>query len=612
MANLLGRRYSQSSVGRAASILEPRDRTKLLAITLVQVIMGFLDLIGVIAIGALGALSVQGVESHKPGNKVGSLLKILNLQNLSFPGQVTVLGISAAVILIFKTILSIYFTRKIFFFLSYKGAQISAELISKVLSQNLIDIQRRTTQEILYIVSTGVSNLLIGILATTINVLSDAAIFFIISIGLFVVDPTIAFTTVILFFTIAYILHLLLQVRAREFGIKINKLTVNSNEKILEVLNSYRETVVHHRRRFYAEEIRRLRYELGNIQAEQSFQPLISKYVIELSTVLGTLGLAGYEFGTKNAVHAVAVIAVFMAASSRIAPAALRAQQNLLILKNSVGASNSTLTLMDELKTVKIVQEDSPVLTFEYPDFSPDIVLSSVAFKYESGTNFALSDIHLHIKRGTSAAIVGPSGAGKTTLIDLILGILEPEDGNIKISGVNPSTASERWPGAVSYVPQNVSISAGSIRENVGQGYSREVATDERTWAALDLAQLSTAVSKLPKTLDTSVGEGGSRISGGQRQRLGIARALFTLPKLLVLDEATSALDGQTEADISESISKLSGKVTVVVVAHRLSTIRSVDQVIYMENGRIIAVGTFDEVRSKVPDFDQQASLMGL
>jgi len=599
-------------VGRAASILEPRDRSKLLAITLVQVIMGFLDLVGVIAIGALGALSVQGVESHKPGNKVGSLLKILNLQNLSFPGQVTVLGISAAVILIFKTIISIYFTRKIFFFLSYKGAQISAELISKVLSQNLIEIQRRTTQEILYIASTGVSNLLIGILATTINMLSDVAIFLIISIGLFVVDPTIAFTTSILFFVIAYILHHLLQVRAREFGIKINKLTVKSNEKILEVLNSYRETIVHHRRRFYAEEIRTLRYELGNIQAEQSFQPLISKYVIELSTVLGILGLAGYEFGTKNAVHAVAVVAVFMAASSRIAPAALRAQQNLLILKNSVGASSSTLTLMDELKTIKIKQEATPDLTFEYPDFSPDIVLSSVSFKYESDTNFALSDINLHIRRGTSAAIVGPSGAGKTTLIDLILGILEPHNGNILISGVKPSTASERWPGAVSYVPQNVSISAGSIRENVGQGYSREVATDERIWAALELAQLSTAVSKLPKTLDTSVGEGGSRISGGQRQRLGIARALFTLPKLLVLDEATSALDGQTEADISESISKLSGKVTVVVVAHRLATVRSVSQLIYMENGRVIAAGTFDEVRSKVPDFDRQASLMGL
>ena len=490
MPNQLGTRYSSSSVGRAASILEPRDRSKLLAITLVQVVMGFLDLIGVIAIGALGALSIQGVESHKPGNKVESLLRILNLQNFSFQEQVTVLGISAAVILIFKTIISIYFTRKIFFFLSYKGAQISAELISKVLSQNLVDIQRRTTQQILYIVSTGVTNLLIGILAATITMVADVAMFFIISIGLFVVDPTIAFTTSILFFAIAYILHRLLQVRAREFGIAMNTLTVNSNEKILEVLNSYRETVVRHRRRFYAEEIEKLRYELGSIQAEQSFQPLISKYVIELSAVLGTLALAGYEFGTKNAVHAVAVIAVFMAASSRIAPGALRIQQGFLLLKNSSGAADSTLSLIDELKSIEISQEDLDDPTFDYPDFTPDIVLSSVSFKYEKESIFSLTDINLFIKQGTSAAFVGPSGAGKTTLIDLILGVLEPDSGNVHISSINPAAASAKWPGAISYVPQNVAVSSGSIRDNVALGYSGKVATDERIWASLDLAQL--------------------------------------------------------------------------------------------------------------------------
>jgi len=612
MANLLGRRYSQSSVGRAASILEPRDRSKLLAITFVQVIMGFLDLVGVIAIGALGALSIQGVESHKPGNKVGSLLKILHLQNFSFQGQIAVLGISASMVLICKTIFSIYFTRKIFFFLSFKGSQISADLISKVLYQNLTDMQRRTTQEILYIVSTGVTNLLIGIVATIINIVTDIAMFFIISIGLFAVDPIIALVTSILFFAIAYILHQLLQVRAREFGIAMNKLTVNSNEKILEVLNSYRETVVHHRRHFYADEIQKLRYKLGSIQAEQSFQPLISKYVIELSAVLGALGLAGYEFSTKNAVHAVAVIAVFMAASSRIAPGALRIQQGFLLLKNSIGAATSTLSLIDEFKNIKILSEDLVDPTFDYPGFSPDIVLSSVSFKYKSTSNFALTDINLYIKQGTSTAFVGPSGAGKTTLIDLILGVLEPDSGNIHISGVNPAVASEKWPGAISYVPQNVVIAAGSIRDNVALGYSQKVPTNEQIWAALDLAQLNTAISQLPETLDTLVGEGGSRISGGQRQRLGIARALFTRPKLLVLDEATSSLDGQTEASISKSISKLSGKVTVIVVAHRLSTVRSVDQVIYMEKGQIVAVGSFDEVRSRVPDFDRQASLMGL
>ena len=612
VANNLINLYSHSSFRKAASILTRSDRLKLAIITVVQVCMGFLDLIGVLAIGALGALTVQGIEFQKPGNKVGQVLRVLHLQHLPFQSQVAFLGIFAACILIIKTIISIFFTRKVLYFLSLKGSQVSADLITKVLSQNLVELQQRTNQQILYMVSEGIPAIFTGILATTVNMASDVAMLVIISVGLFVVDPSIALATGIIFFLLAYFLYHLLQVRAKELGVNLNKFTVKSSEKIIEVLSSYRETVVRDRRQFYGQEIRGLRYHLGDVIAEQSFQPFISKYVIELSLVLGSFALAAFEFGTKNAVHAVSVLGLFMAASTRIAPAALRIQQGILTIRSCSGSSDSTFKLLEDVKNTRIINEPIRNPTFSYDDFYPEINLNGVKFRYKDSANFALNDVSLLIKSGSSTAIVGSSGAGKTTLIDLVLGVLEPDMGTVHISNMRPSEASQKWSGAISYVPQNVFISAGTIRENVAMGYSNDVATDERVWNALELAQLREVVLTLPHGLDTFVGEEGSRISGGQRQRLGIARALFTSPKLLVLDEATSALDGQTEAAISKAISFLSGKVTVLVVAHRLSTVRDFDQIIYMDGGRVISVGKFDELRSKVRDFDDQAKLMGL
>ena len=169
-----------------------------------------------------------------------------------------------------------------------------------------------------------------------------------------------------------------------------------------------------------------------------------------------------------------------------------------------------------------------------------------------------------------------------------------------------------KWPGAVSYVPQDVVIAGGTIRENVALGYPSEAATDELVMSALRIAHLDNFVAELPQGIDTQVGERGAKISGGQRQRLGIARAMFTRPHLLVLDEATSSLDSETEANISDAIHALRGSTTVVMIAHRLSTVRNADIVVYLSEGTVKAIGNFDEVRMVVPDFDRQAKLMGL
>jgi ABC-type multidrug transport system fused ATPase/permease subunit len=247
-----------------------------------------------------------------------------------------------------------------------------------------------------------------------------------------------------------------------------------------------------------------------------------------------------------------------------------------------------------------------------YPDFDATVVVNEVSLTYSDATEPALIEANLVVKPGESVALVGSTGAGKSTLADVVLGVMEPQLGTVTISGVSPREAINRWPGAIAYVPQAVALVEGTVRENVALGLPRDLIDDELVWDALNRAHLADFLEESREGLDTKIGERGFRLSGGQRQRLGIARALYTRPKLLVLDEATSALDAETEQSIVQTLDELEGQVTTITVAHRLATVRRADQLLYLEGGRVTAHGTFDEVRSQVTDFDRQASLLGL
>lgn len=609
---ILQDRWRLSTIGRSVRVLSPDDQRKILAVSVLQIFIGALDLLGVLVIGLLGALSVTGVQSSNPDSRLTSVLQFLHLSELAFQTQALILGIIAVVLLIGRTLLSIFFTRRILFFFSRRGAKISADLISRLLSQSLLVVQAKTTQEILYSVTRGVELITLQVLATTVVLISDISLLLIMGLGLFVVDPTTAIGTSFVFAAIGFFLYRLMHVRAGNLGKMSAQLNVKSNEKIVEVFSSYRESVVRNRRDYYAREIGRLRFNLADTSAEINFMPYISKYVIETAVVLGALLIGSAQFILQDATQAVATLAIFLAAGTRIAPAVLRLQQGSLQIRGCLGMASTTLDLIDAIGHSPLVENIDDSVNISHEGFVSSIQIDSASFSYPEKNYPALTEVTLDIPAGSSVAIVGPSGAGKTTLIDILLGVLVPNEGSVLISGLPPQLAVAKWPGAVSYVPQDVLIAAGTIRENVALGYPSESATDELIMSAVKVAHLEQFVGELPDGVDTQVGERGAKVSGGQRQRLGIARAMFTRPHLLVLDEATSSLDGETEANISDAIHALRGLTTVVMIAHRLSTVRNADLVVYLSKGKIVAKGTFSEVRDAVPDFDRQAKLMGL
>jgi ABC-type multidrug transport system fused ATPase/permease subunit len=564
--------------------------------------LGIFDLIGILLIGLVGSIAIRGINSNT--NFRNNLFPNW-FGELTFQYQVAVLGIAAAFFLLAKTAFSAYFNKKIFEYLAYKSADIGTRLVNKIFSQNLKYIQKKSPQVILYNISNGVDVIVLGIVATGVSIITDILMLFIILIGIIIIDPAIALFSFSLFTLILFFIHVQLNSKAKLLGETNFVNIINHNSRILEVLNSYREFVIRNRLNYYVSSIKTIKFESAKIKSQFAFMPYISKYVFESTMILASLMLVGFQFLTKNSVEAVSSLAIFLTASLRVIPALLRIQQGMLTIKNSEGASVDTFKMIKELKDASesniFINEE---YSFKHEGFNPEIKINLNSFSHSLNEKFSLDKIDISINPGECVAIIGPSGAGKTTLVELILGILEPLDGIVSLSNLPVSQAIRKWPGAISYVPQKIYISPGTIKQNISLGYPDELLTDEIAWDLLRLVQLDEFIDHLPQGLNTHLEEDGQKISGGQRQRLGIARALFSRPQILVLDEATNALDSKTEFEISESIKTLSGKVTVLVIAHRLSTVRSMDKILYLEDGKILAFGSFNEVSSKSSSFN--------
>jgi ABC-type multidrug transport system fused ATPase/permease subunit len=491
----------------------------------------------------------------------------------------------------------------------------SANLTSNLFKKSFTDIKQQGSQKLIYSLTSGVNSITVGVLATSVALIADFALLIVLLIGLLAVNPIMTLVLLSTLTIVATILYLAIKNKNKKLAVLSTKYGINSSERIFEAVGNYRELLLRGKRQFFADGIGAARMSQADANANSTYLMNINKYILEASVLLITLLIAGIQFLLSDALRSVATLTLFFAAISRIAPAVFRIQQNLLTIKSALGGAKPTLDLINSLQLSvnrSSTEKEAETVPLVHEGFLGTVAIKDLCFKYPGSDNNAVQNVSVQLNSGKYIAVVGPSGAGKSTFVDLLLGLHHPSSGSVQISGLDAIDAIERWPGAIGYVPQEIQLVSGSIIDNVLLGFKDNSENRKHVVTALRKAELNEYLGANEIISDLNIGDEGGKLSGGQRQRIGIARALLTNPKILVMDEATSSLDAQTEDNIAKAVNRAKENSLVIVVAHRLATVRRADLVIYLENGQVRAQGSFDEVRKLVPDFDSQAELMGL
>lgn len=528
----------------------------------------------------------------------------------SIPEERTVpLLLIAAVIMVLKAILNIglqwYATRRFAQFEQEIGGHLFTAYIRAPWTERL----KRSSPEIVRMVDVGIANTMTGVLIPTTQIPTHILTFLGALAVILFAQPFTGLVTMVYMVGIALVLYVWISRKSYQAGY-VNRLAgAKLVSLITEMITALKEITLRDKADEVAGTIFEYRRRAAVSRSNIRFLGAVPKFVIDIALIGGVILVGVVAFWQGGIDTALVSVAVFAIGGFRMVPAltALQAVFNQInaAIPHAAAVTRDIRSARDYVHNAETIGHD-PIY------WEPrELEFRSVEFTYPAANETAVTGIDLTIPIGSSLGIVGSSGAGKSTLVDILLGLLTPSVGTVELDGHDVTDILAAWRRKVGYVPQDVAIFDGTVSQNVALTWSDDIDLD-RVRASLERAQLIETVLARPNGLDERVGERGLAFSGGQRQRLGIARALYSDPLILVLDEATSALDTTTEAAIASAIHELHGEITVISVAHRLSTIRNYDQIAFMKFGEIDALGTFEEVARSSTDFAMQASLAGL
>lgn len=581
-------------------IFDRRMKISLVGAVLASVVIAVMDMLAISLILPLVDLAA--------GNSADSDAIRLVSGILGDPEPETLLRILAAAVVglfILKDLGAIGYAWWLSGFKVFERVKLQNRMLRHFLASPYTFVSRRSSSELIRVINDAVTQVfgtvVFGLMGLVSNVISIVAI--VVALAIAAPTPTLA---VLAYFGLASLAYFtVIKPIAARAGGESARAARDSWGAAFAALGGIKEIKVRNSQAFFVDRFREAAIRGAHAGRTAEILGGLPRYLLEILFILAVgvfLMLGSAEFAAGSTLG---VLSLFVAAGFRVLPSITGLLGNLSNFRFGAPFLGILHTEVLAARQIEAVAEaPGPPLPF-----TRSLTLDDVSFRYPGGSHDVVSHASFTIPHGSSLALVGGSGAGKTTLADLILGLHDPGSGRILVDGVDIAGRKSRWQRQLGYVPQEIFFLDATLAENVAFDVPQDQIDPARLSRAIRQAQLEGLVAELPDGVHTILGERGSRLSGGQRQRVGIARALYREPGLLLLDEATAALDNETEHRITQAIAALHGEITVIIIAHRLSTVRHCDQLVFLKDGRIEAVGTFEEVRDSNADFAELVRL---
>ncbi|MCP3029184.1 ABC transporter ATP-binding protein [Halobacillus sp. A5] len=472
--------------------------------------------------------------------------------------------------------------------------KLSAELFQEYLTKPYTFHLKRNTSDLLRNINSEVPKVFQGIIMSSFQLFTEILVIVCVLTLLFITSPIATITAFTLLSGSVFIFFKIFRKKISLLGNEQQKVSGKMIKWVNQGLGASKVVKVTGKESFFINAYKEQSQIKANNSRYMKLLEQVPRLFIEtllVSVVLITMVIIVLQ--GKDTSEIISTMALFAMAAFRLMPSITRVVAMITTIKYSQPALSVIYYDLSREKDYISYRNElgfkKDIINRGEKTYKKLIKLENISFKYPGQDNYCVENVSLNIPIGDSVAFVGPSGAGKTTLVDIILGILQPEKGEVKIDGESLTSQKSLWQQKIGYIPQSIYLSDDTIRGNVAFGIESEKINDKEVWRALEQAQLKEFVKDLPEKLNTTVGENGVRLSGGQRQRIGIARALYHNPEILFMDEATSALDNETEKEIMKAIDGLKGEKTLIIIAHRLSTIKNCDTTFEINGGHLVS-----------------------
>lgn len=574
-----------------------------------RVAIQVLDAVGLVFVGFLGAILAGTFRGDGAAKFLSLDISIEPDRNF---GWIT---LAVAGFFALKSVLGILLLRITVLFLARVESDASLEVAEHLYTRDLRSIRTASRGEIQRMLDSSTREAFFFILFSTATIVTEISLFAVILATFLFIDPLTTVGLLIFFLILLGLFQLVVTGSLRALGSRTARLTAKMNNSTLDLVASFREAAVLDKRIWFLNRFDQSRRRLARNRAIERFTMSVPRYLVESSLLVGVALLAVWQIESSQSLSGLASVAVFLAGGMRMI-AALVPMQNAI---NELGyyapqAASAQQIIKEASVSSKSNSTGGAAFTGVREPKNPPVGVSvrNVIFCYPDEGIPAVDEVTLAIRPGEFAAFVGPSGAGKTTLVDIILGLHIPLEGEVALDGQVPSLFRKNQPGGVAYVPQAPAVISGTVAQNVAIGEDKKTILEDRVIQVLEQVGLGPKVAGLPRGIQTRLGGESNPFSAGELQRLGIARALYSYPSLIVMDEATSALDAESEAIVGEIIERLRGNTTLIVIAHRLSTIQYADIVFLIEMGRVVDSGSLTELRRRNARVERYVQIMNI